>query len=48
VPLGHIYVSERWGAMQLRSAYSHLASEYNRQNSHTDLRRQHIYGTTGT
>ena len=34
--------------MQLRSAYIHLASECNRQNSHTDLLRQHIDGTTGT
>ena len=47
-PLEHAYVSERWGPMQLRWAYCHLASEYNRHNGHADLLRERIDGTTGS
>jgi hypothetical protein len=46
--LDHIYVSDRWGPMSLRWAYSHLISEYNRHNGHADLLRQHLDGATGT
>ena len=48
LPLEHAYVSERWGPMQLRWAYCHLASEYNRHNGHADLLRERIDGTTGS
>ncbi len=34
--------------MQLRWAYCHLASEYNRHNGHADLLRERLDGTTGT
>jgi uncharacterized damage-inducible protein DinB len=46
--LEHVYVTERWGPMQLRWGYSHLISEYNRHNGHADLLRERIDGTTGT
>jgi len=48
LPLEHAYVSERWGPMQLRWAYCHLASEYNRHNGHADLLRERIDGSTGS
>lgn len=47
LPLEHLYVSDRWGPMQLRWAYCHLASEYDRHNGHADLLRERIDGTTG-
>jgi hypothetical protein len=46
--LGHAYVSERWGPMQLRRALHHLTSEYDRHNGHADLLRERIDGRTGT
>ena len=42
LPLEHEFVSVRWGPMQLRWAYCHLASEYNRHNGHADLLRERI------
>jgi Protein of unknown function (DUF664) len=48
MPLDHVYVSDRWGPMQLRWAYCHLTSEYDRHNGHADLLREHLDGTTGT
>lgn len=48
LPLDHIFVSERWGQMSLRWAYSHLISEYNRHNGHADLLRERIDGRTGS
>jgi hypothetical protein len=48
LPLDHVFVSDRWGPMQLRWAYCHLASEYNRHNGHADLLRERIDGSTGT
>lgn len=48
LPLEHVFVSERWGPMQLRWAYCHLTSEYNRHNGHADLLRERIDGSTGT
>lgn len=46
--LDHVFVSDRWGPMSLRWAYSHMNSEYNRHNGHADLIRQRIDGATGT
>jgi hypothetical protein len=46
--LEHTFVSDRWGDMSLRWAYSHLISEYNRHNGHADMLRQCIDGVTGT
>jgi hypothetical protein len=48
LPLDHVYVSERWGPMQLRWALHHLTSEYDRHNGHADLLRERIDGRTGT
>jgi Protein of unknown function (DUF664) len=48
LPLEHVFVSDRWGPMQLRWAYCHLTSEYDRHNGHADLLREAIDGTTGT
>jgi len=47
LPLEHIFVSEKWGEMSLRWAYSHMNSEYSRHNGHADLLRQLIDGVTG-
>jgi hypothetical protein len=46
--LDAIFVSERWGPMTLRWAYSHMNGEYARHNGHADLLRQRIDGQTGT
>ncbi|HEX6499154.1 MAG TPA: DinB family protein [Micromonosporaceae bacterium] len=48
LPLDHVFVSQRWGPMSLRWAYSHLTSEYNRHNGHADLLRERVDGSTGT
>lgn len=48
LPLDHVFVSATWGPMQLRWAYCHMASEYNRHNGHADLLRERIDGVTGT
>jgi hypothetical protein len=48
LPLEHVFVSDRWGPMQLRWAYCHLTSEYDRHNGHADLLRERIDGSTGT
>jgi hypothetical protein len=48
LPLEHVFVSDRWGPMQLRWAYFHLTSEYDRHNGHADLLRERIDGSTGT
>ncbi|HEY6746905.1 MAG TPA: DinB family protein [Mycobacteriales bacterium] len=48
LPLDHVFVSERWGPMQLRWALCHLTSEYDRHNGHADLLRERIDGRTGT
>jgi Protein of unknown function (DUF664) len=45
--LDHVFVSDRWGPMQLRWGYCHLISEYDRHNGHADLLRECIDGTTG-
>lgn len=47
LPLDHEYVSERWGPMSLRWAYSHMNSEYCRHNGHADLLRERIDKRTG-
>jgi Protein of unknown function (DUF664) len=46
--LEHVFISDRWGPMQLRWAYCHMTSEYDRHNGHADLLRERIDGTTGT
>ncbi|HEX6026389.1 MAG TPA: DinB family protein [Solirubrobacter sp.] len=45
--LDHVFVSERWGEMSLRWAYSHMVSEYSRHNGHADILRERIDGRTG-
>lgn len=47
LPLEHVFVSDRWGPMQLRWAYCHLTSEYDRHNGHADLLRERIDGSVG-
>jgi hypothetical protein len=46
--LDDIFVSDRWGPMSLRWAYSHMNSEYRRHNGHADMLRERIDGSTGT
>jgi hypothetical protein len=46
--LDHTFVSDRWGEMTLRWAYSHMISEYSRHSGHADLLRQRIDGVIGT
>ena len=48
LPLEHVFVSDRWGPMQLRWAYCHLTSEYDRHNGPADLLRERIDGTAGS
>ena len=48
LPLDHVFVSDRWGPMSLRWAYSHMNSEYCRHNGHADMLRERIDGSTGT
>lgn len=48
IALDAIFVSERWGPMSLRWAYSHMTGEYARHNGHADMIRQKIDGQTGT
>jgi hypothetical protein len=47
LPLEHGFVSDRCRPMQLRWAYCHPTSEYDRHNGHADLLRERIDGTTG-
>ena len=48
LPLEHVFLSNRYGPMQLRWAYCHMTSEYDRHNGHADLLREQIDGRTGT
>lgn len=45
LPLDAIFVSPRWGEMQLRWAYLHMIGEYAQHNGHADLLRERIDGT---
>lgn len=45
--LDDTYVSEKWGTMTLRWAYSHMTAEYARHCGHADLLREQIDGSTG-
>jgi hypothetical protein len=47
LPLDAVYVSERWGPMSLRWAYSHMIAEYAGHCGHADLIRERIDGRTG-
>lgn len=47
LPLDTIFVSERWGEMSLRWAYSHMIGEYAGHCGHADLIRERIDGKTG-
>lgn len=46
LPLDTVYVSDRWGRMGLRWAYSHMIGEYAQHNGHADLLRENIDGKT--
>lgn len=46
LPLAAIFVSERWGEMSLRWAYSHMIAEYAGHCGHADLIRERIDGKT--
>jgi hypothetical protein len=47
LPLDAVFVSERWGEMSLRWAYSHMIAEYAGHCGHADLIRERIDGRTG-
>ncbi|MFY9891840.1 MAG: DinB family protein [Streptosporangiaceae bacterium] len=47
VPLDAIFVSERWGAMSLRWALTHLIAEYAAHAGQADLIRERIDGRAG-
>jgi uncharacterized damage-inducible protein DinB len=44
LPLGHVFVSARWGEMTLRWGYVHMVSEYAQHRGHADLLRERIEG----
>jgi Protein of unknown function (DUF664) len=46
LPLDTIFVSERWGQLSLRWAYSHMIAEYAGHCGHADLIRERIDGRT--
>ena len=46
LPLDAVFVSERWGEMSLRWAYSHMIAEYAGHCGHADLLRERIDGRT--
>jgi Protein of unknown function (DUF664) len=47
VPLDAIFTNERWGAMSLRWALTHLIAEYAAHCGQADLIRERIDGRTG-
>jgi len=47
LPLDAVFVSERWGQMSLRWAFSHMIAEYAGHCGHADLIRERIDGRTG-
>jgi uncharacterized damage-inducible protein DinB len=47
LPLDAQFVSERWGDMSLRWAFSHMIAEYAGHCGHADLIRERIDGRTG-
>jgi len=47
LPLNAVYLSDRWGEMSLRWAYSHMIAEYSGHCGHADLIRERIDGRTG-
>jgi uncharacterized damage-inducible protein DinB len=47
LPLDAIFISERWGEMSLRWAYSHMIAEYAGHCGQADLIRERIDGQTG-
>jgi hypothetical protein len=47
LPLGTIYVNERWGEMSLRWALTHMIAEYAAHAGQADLIRERIDGRKG-
>jgi predicted acetyltransferase len=47
LPLDAIFVNERWGAMSLRWALTHVIAEYAGHIGQADLIRERIDGRTG-